>query len=368
MIFLFASSLIIVIIVGAVFFYLKMHLLKLWIVYACISGVGSTVLSGMIYAGGYFSAAYYSEIWNYKAKNVTYYEAWTEQVTTTYTDDKGNVHTSVSYHYHPPYWVATTEADDEQQISKDAYKQWMSIWKNEKEVNVWHVNQSSFGDGNKFVSTWPGNFETMLPLSEIHSYENKIRATDNIWSQTGTLNKELVKKFPRPADVKNVDAIISHDFKIKADEQLHLRRLNAVFGPKHEIHTIVYLLNANTYVDASTARDIVTSWNGPNKNELVSFVGIDSKRNVKWAEVFSWMDDTTLHSIIRQDLNGLGQWNVYKYGEILQNRVPQYWKRKQFADFDYISVDLPGWTTFVNILTSLVVAIGSCLYLAKQKT
>lgn len=353
------------IVVGMVFFYLNNCFRHLISIYLLIGGLGSFGASLAVGALGYGSLTSYSEIWNFRANAVNYYEEWTEQVTTVTTDGNGNTQVHISYDYHSPYWTATDQYGDEHRINKYDYKYWKDKWNNEHKINLTHFNQSSFGDGDKFQSKWVGTFDTMLPLSDIHKYENKIRASDSIWANKGPVDKEFAKKFPRPADVNNVDPVISHGVVHGENEFWWLKRINAVLGPEYEVHTIAFLLNAKDYPDRSVIEKILSAWNGPNKNELITFVGLDNNKII-WCDTISWMDDTTIHSMIRQDVMQLDNWNGFAYGEILKKRVPQYWKRKDFADFDHIAVSMPGWTIPIAVAASFGMCMFGCFVCVKK--
>jgi len=297
---------------------------------------------------------------------VSYYEEWTERVTHTTTDSKGNTETHTTYVYHPPYWTAPNQYGEDS-ISKASYNKWKNIWGNEKKVGVFNLNQSSWGDGDKFVSEWTGKFEEMLPLSSVHSYENKIRSTDNVWAYKEITDKDLLEKFKRPADRGDTSPILGFGISIKNEDRLFLERTNAKLGPIYEIHTIAILFNYEEYPNRDIVETILNIWKGPNKNELVSFIGIDKDNNIKWAETTSWMDDTSIHSLIRQDLIALNKWEVKGYGDVLWNRVQSNWKRKEFEDFSYIKTNLPIGIVMIEILSIIIVCVLVVIIVNKNR-
>jgi hypothetical protein len=93
-----------------------------------------------------------------------------------------------------------------------------------------------------------------------------------------------------------------------------------------------------------------------NKNELVTFVGVKDGE-VAWADVASWMDDTTIHSLIRQDVSAIDGFTCGKVIEVLKKYVPAYWKRKSFEDFSYITVNVPKLTYLWVFLASGVIVV-----------
>jgi hypothetical protein len=245
--------------------------------YAIIAPLPVLAVSVVIYWLSYRSIAFSYEIWNTVIQKVIYYEEWTEEYTDTetYTDSDGNTHTQTvtRYRHHPEYWVAVDEYDTEHDISQGEYNRWKGIWKNEKEVDIFRMDQSSWGDGDKYECYWNNQFETMMPWSFVKTYENKVRCSNTVWNFVD-VDKETRKKFPRPADDKNLSPIISYGVSFDSQYDLLLRRWNGLWGNRYEIHNILLLFNANEYPDRSIVETVINAWKGPNKNELVTFVGV----------------------------------------------------------------------------------------------
>jgi hypothetical protein len=111
--------------------------------------------------------------------------------------------------------------------------------------------------------------------------------------------------------------------------------------------------------------DILTAWQGPNKNELVTFVSLDGQ-TVRWVEVHSWMDNTTLHATLRDALMGQ-PFTAKRYGELLRQHVPTLWQRKHFTPINaYLHVDISaGWIWLAVILS---VICGVATYFLIEKT
>lgn len=305
------------------------------------------LISIIIYSVSYYFLLYYSEIWSSPINKVVYYEKWTEQYTTTETDSEGKSKTVTRYRYHPPSWCAVDMYKTEHKITKSDYDQWKHIWGNENKVNIFRPNQSSWGDGNKFETKWNNEFDKMFPYSFVKKYKNKVRSSRTVWD-FASVSKEISKQYQRPADKGNLLPVLSYGIPVTDEQQLLLKRYNSIWGPNHEIYTIVVLFDAHDYPDRTIVETIINAWQGPNKNEFVVCVGIKDQ-NVQWVDCFSWMDDTTLHSLVRQDIMNLNKYSFDDIVEILKERIPVYWKRKKFADFEYISVSL-SLTSYLSML------------------
>ena len=320
-----------------------------------VSIVASVLACWALYWGA-TRATYFNEVWNFKITSTTYEELWTTEESRTEmyqsgVDSKGHPTYSTRIVYytqsHGPNWFAVDEYNKRHNINRRTFIEWAKVWKNERETGVNKGSASGFNTavtGRIFKCTWPGRFDTIYPYAEIHRYENKVRASRGSVFKLPKPTEALLKKYPRPADQKKTHAIIWYDGNsgdvTKAD-QLLMRRTNAVLGRKHEIHCVVVTIKAES--GRETIQDILTAWQGPNKNELVIFAGIDEDGFVKFCEVHSWMDNTTIHAYLRDSISDT-QFNIKEISSYLRHAVPAHWSRKHFRDFEYLQVDFHwGW-------------------------
>lgn len=339
-------------------------------------------LSAISLAGGH-SKASAQEVWNLKINRVEYYEPWNEKVscrhphmvseeytdTESRQDKKGRSYTvkvrktrmvqkgwehAFDVDYHDPEWKSVDENGDSHDISQSEYHKWAMLWGEKFQDlnrNYYTIN------GNEYYAQWDGTFPKMYPFSEIHTYENRIRVTENVWN-TFNPSEADEKQYPRPAESNNTTGLLSFGPAISSDEELVMRRTNALLGKTYQIHNIVVLMNES---DRDRPDVILNAWRGPNKNELVTFVGVDGARKVQWCKVYSWCEDTTIHSLIRQDVNEMGIFDVNKISQIIQNRVPKYWHRRHFSDFSYIKIHISVWWYVLSISLSLVLSGVTCV-------
>lgn len=102
---------------------------------------------------------------------------------------------------------------------------------------------------------------------------------------------------------------------------------------------------------------------GGNKNEFVINVCLDSLNNkLLWADAFSWMDKPTLEVYTEQFLISQKEFKIIELANFLEKRIPSDWKRKEFKDFNYLSIELTEtqfWTIFIILIVYL---IGSSIY------
>jgi hypothetical protein len=349
----------------------------------------SLVLSILCWAGIHFSnseRAMFKEIWNYKINRVEFYERWDEEVpcnhpiyitvTHTTTDSKGNTTTYteqvlVGYEHpydvdeHPPIWYAVDEYGDNHGIVEREYSKWKYIWGNS---TLQDMNRDYHSiDGDMYYSSWNNEFNTIYPWEETKNYKNKIRVAKSVFN-FAEVSPEIALKYKRPADSRNGKPILSFGIEVSAEDELLFRRINALFGKQYRIHNIIILFDSSQY-PISEIENIKNAWKGANKNELITCIAISPKNNeILWCDVFSWMDDTTLHSLIRQDVMGTetGTYSGSKLADILQKRIPENWKKKDFRDFDYLKVEIPFsyimWGMGILVVLDIILLIAATMY------
>ena len=347
----------------------RLSIKKLW-----IFSLASFIVSGVVCAILYWSA--YAklmdrEVWHFKIMSICHQEEWTTEESYTVTIDDGDTtdseghthhhsHTETRYrtNHHGPYWTAQDERGIDHNINPHEYTSWAKIWSNEKQTGI-HKGSSAGGDrsitGRIFGCKWTRDFDKIYPYSEINFYENKVRHCSSVFKGKEP-TKELEAKYPRPAEIGNTSSVIGYSASLPTIDVQMIDRVNAHLGPKYLVHSILVILNKNA--DRSQVDDILTAWRNVNKNELVTFICLDGK-TVKWCEVHSWMDNTTIHAAIR-DVMIDGDFSAKKYADTLMLEIPKHWFKKNFHDFDYLKVEIsPGWKIAA---VSIILLAMVCLY------
>jgi hypothetical protein len=297
------------------------------------------------------------EVWHFKITKITHEEEWTEDVTYTVqvydgSDSKGNAHYHTEIRHRTdhfgPYWKSIDERGNEHNIDSSTYGKWQKIWNNQHQTGIHKGSSAGFADaitGRIFECDWTKDFDRIYPYDEIHRYENKVRHSNSVFKLKEP-TKEQEALYPPPAENGNTDSVLNYGAVASGDFDL-ANKANAELGSTHLIHTILVLFNKDA--DRSKVDDVLNAWRGVNKNELVTFVCLDGK-TVKWCEVHSWMDDTTIHANIRDAMMS-GDFSMKKYTDILRKEVPKHWFKKSFRDFDYLQIEIPwGWKLGAFIL------------------
>lgn len=129
--------------------------------------------------------------------------------------------------------------------------------------------------------------------------------------------------------------------------------LNGKLGP--EKHARIYFLffEAKDQLVASMQE---AYWDGGNDNELVICIGIDPKtQNFRWVKPFSWTPNRQVIPEIREEIMEVGKFDPVAISNKVESVARAKYKRKDFKEFSYLTVDPPAWSIWVTaILTAII--------------
>lgn len=260
---------------------------------------------------------------------------------------------------HPERWILYDNCNSEIYVSQEEFEKIRKLWN----VPMIFVDMHRFyhtkdGDAQDYV--WDNNRNTIVTYTSTHHYENKIKN-----SQTQFKNREIsddeakelgLYQYPQiDKNTNEINPIIGYKRFISKKDVKSLQYINAIYGKEKQFKNFL-LIYKNCL--SSIAEDQRCYWQGGNKNELVTCVGIDGKTNkVQWAYCFSWMDDATLEISCRNYIMSMNKFRVGEYTQWIEKNI-KLWKRKEFKDFDYIDDGLSSdniltifWTVLIfNVL------------------
>lgn len=239
-----------------------------------------------------------------------YYEPWTQRATRTVCT--GSKHrscrTETYYIHHPAEYKINGANGYALHVGYDVFSRYQNTFGSKKE-HVFRSNQSSFGDGNKYVSI-PN---APIPMAYKQGYIDYIKASQ------GTILKDRYKRqyseyenkiAPYP-DIENsyfgpIDAkrIVS-GVKITGDDlaiiEKQLDQLNMINGDRSQSNIIVYLTlePSQRFVQA-----VLNKWSAPRQNDIIVFVSIDKTKKIRWVQVKAF----TKHELFKKELES----EIYK--------------------------------------------------------
>lgn len=316
---------------------------------------------------------------------ITYYEDWDELVRVRHesrdrvgTDKDGRpiYKTRVWYtterRYHPKRWTYTSNDNRfETSIDERLYNKIKNRLNNKsifKDMNRKYYKK----DGDSYITYYDGSVQHIYDLTRKHTYRNKIKA-----KQSHTIFKLLdidekmadslkLYKYPEIYDLTQ-NPIIGRNV---SDEELQIfKYINATKGKSNQFRTFVLFFN---YDELEKSELQKSYWQNGNKNEFVVSIGLKGD-SVVWTNCFSWCDIPKLEIMTKNYFINNPKLDLKAYGIWLNNRINDNWERKQFSDFDYITINVSDgqfvWlfilTLLINILIS--VAIINNAYVVSKK-
>ena len=85
-----------------------------------------------------------------------------------------------------------------------------------------------------------------------------------------------------------------------------------------------------------------------------------------WVDAFSWMDEPKLEVKTEQFIRDLDTLNIVKTSDYLYKEIPTSWKRKEFKDFDYLSIELTETQFYVTLFIVIAYVIISSIIFIKN--
>jgi hypothetical protein len=104
-------------------------------------------------------------------------------------------------------------------------------------------------------------------------------------------------------------------------------------------------------------------WDGGNDNELVICIGLSkSNRNIQWVKPFTWSPTRKIIPDVREDIMNIKVFDIDKIANSVWANVDKEYKRKDFEEFSYVSVDTPTWAKWVTFIVTLLITSFICYW------
>lgn len=300
-----------------------------------------------------------TEYWTGWITHAEYYEDWNERVPCSHPryDSKGNFEGYQHLYdvdYHPPYWVAHDNNGLTLHISQSEYKRLVNKFGNSKFVDLgrwYHTN-----DGDKYVTTFKGTWEDCEVCCTSHRYENRILGSKSVFNFVAPADEEKRQHglfdYPKITGYWDQPSVLGWDDR-QLDRKLSI--WNAKLGKSKQVKIFLLVFKDKSLDAAFKQADY---WQGGNKNELIVCVGLKGDSTVDWAHVISWTDVETLKVDVRNHILHQPKLDLSEVVDWVGNEVDQRWQRKQFEDFDYLTVEPPWWVVLLVFLLTIGVNVG----------
>lgn len=295
--------------------------------------------------------------------HIIHYDDWDEWVHRTCSrrvpsgrDSNGNTIYRTEYYdcsyrdYHPEKWVMYDNMNKSYNISKNQFNEIKNIFNSEMIfVDMKRHYYSIDGDAQKY--NYNGEKERIYGLTHSSHYKNKTKTKYTIYCYENLDKEDIVDLYEYPKINNHMQNPIIGIKNITKNDIYALNYVNSLYGKKKQIR--VFLLGYyNKEIEISERQKIY--WEGGNKNELIICLGLDSVNNVKWCNVFSWCDKPELDLQVKNYFNTHeGVLNIPELADNIEGNISK-WERKQFKDFEYITVNLTSRQFYVTIFLVLL--------------
>lgn len=296
-------------------------------------------------------------------QSVEFYEEWNEEVeyecncrtTGSGSSARTSCSTCTRIDYHPPYWVAIIESH-ELIISQSDYDRISEQYGTEPIFTELYRHYHTI-DGDKYHYQWNGSTSAMVSGTFRSSYTNRVMQADESVFNFREMSPEeiaqnLLIDYPSSSAPDLYPSVLYHNANLPAIPEWFsalndsVNDVNAVYGPRKQIHVFILLYKNRSPEICQLQRNY---WQGGNKNELNICIGIDSSNQIEWASVFSWTPNTIIHLNIEQYLQDRIGSSIesVEFENFLRNEIRENWVRREFEEFQYISVKVPVLFAFV---------------------
>jgi hypothetical protein len=377
------GSLIVVIIITAIFYYLNPKEYKWW-----EFGIPIIITLGLIIGAKALTdhtRVMFTEYWGETIVSVHEEEPWNEWIhktcSRTYscgTNSDGSTKYCTEYYDcsyqadYSPEWYSKTNLGNTYSMSEKMYDDLLILYGTGKKITNTRRNHSprsrcSGSNGTKFAgkvvgqtsnvysTEWPQNEKTRKGVFTKHQYENRIKASDlSIFNipVVSEAEADSMGLFKYPENIDKYDCPVILGGSVSEKTQDMFRRLNAKFGPSNEIRLWILVFEDKPAITASYQENY---WVKGNKNELVICIGKKGDE-IKWAHSFSWALSETLTAETAQKAINLYEFSIKtKTGQTLPVAIPIIGETKKIIgetigiDTSYLPAVLPLGITRDNI-------------------
>ena len=313
-----------------------------------------------------------------------YYEIWDHETCTRQvpcgTDEDGNTkYRTETYDCshldrYPAHWEAITVSGWKFSISKEKYLELMERFEANATFQDMHrERECGFGDrvikdGNMYYGTWGREPEKSYAVSKINTYKNKVQNSNSVFNYQKISEKEVQEyqlfDYPKVQN-RRIPTILGGegiDSLLQAEDKFHF--LNGDLGPRKQLHTWI-LLFKNKPLNIAHLQEAY--WKGGNKNEFVVCIGIDDSLNVQWCHPFSWTEVQELKINTRNFVIDQKNLSLVQLSDYLYLELNEKWVRKEFKDFDYLTIEPPTWALITAFILQILFNIGFSIWSVRNE-
>lgn len=317
-----------------------------------------------------------TEYWGNTIVRVEYYEDWNEYIQKTCEDkcccDKDGNNCTITYYdcsyvdYHPARYVAIDSQGEEYSISSDQYASFVRKFGQPTFTELsrnYHTD-----DGDLWTTTWGGSMKNFEPITTSHTYENRPQVASSVFSFPTVTEQEKKEhklfEYPEIRSWRKLPGILADSaYAVPDSANILMNWLNSTLGDKKQVRSWL-LVYRNAPAETGYLQEAY--WKGGNKNEVIVMVSLDNANKVQWVKVSSWCEVELLKIEIRNHIKKMKVFDPVNTVKFMHQEINAKFVRKQFKDFDYLTVEPPTWAIIVTFIVTLLANIGTSLWLVKN--
>lgn len=329
-----------------------------------------------------------TEYWGEQITSAVYSQPWDEEVPCRheipcshpkYCSDKdgkesqcGYQHSNDGYYhnydvdYHEEYWEINTEFKNSQYVSKQEFERLVKKWNN-KVFEDKHRDYHSI-DGDWYVTHFPKQDDKIECYVSQHFYENRVQASHNVFNYPEVTEEDKkvygLFEYPSISEGYKQQGILGYGDTTQRTAENKVQIINAKLGPKKQVKLFIIVFR-NKGEESAYYQECL--WKGGNKNEFVLCVGVDNLMNIKWCKPFSFTENQDIKIEVRNYVKEMGKLNLSKAADFLKGEIDQKFKRKEFAEFSYLTVEPKTWQVVLTFILTLIINILLSLWIIKNE-
>jgi len=315
-----------------------------------------------------------TEYWGGVITKVEYHEEWDEWIeqTCSYdcfcsTDDDGYETCSTCWEdcsyrdYHGEFWRVYNNLGESWSVNQGEYNRLVNKFGTGKQFVDMRRDYYRI-DGNMYRTTWAGDDKTLEATVSTHSYENKVQVSSDVFNFTVVDTSDI--KMYGIYDYPSVHSYYkqSHILGPVSNKNTHehtMEILNGRLGHDKQLKSFILVFKNKTR-EAGFKQEAY--WKGGNKNEFVLCVGVDDDNNIDWVYPFSWTESQICKVNIRTFVEEQKKFDIGKTIPYMYTELNTNFKRKEFADFEYLTIDPSDKHLFWTYFFSFLVTIGLSIF------
>lgn len=271
----------------------------------------------------------------------------------------------------PEHWTVVNSLRQEFRVSKEYYNYLMKKWKaNPKFVELNRDIDHSFScgkDGDMYKINWDNQPLSAEATTTDHWYENRVQAAHTAFDFPEISENDVktygLYEYPEVDGISQETVIGLDSIKWVNSYDLGTMKqwskfLNGYLGPRKHAR-IYFLFFKDKPALAGNMQEAY--WNGGNDNELVVCIGLSSKsQEIQWVKPFTWSPERRIIPDVRETIMAHKIFNPENIAHSVWSQVEKEFKRKDFKEFSYITVEPPTWAKWVTFIVTLLITGGLC--------